>query len=58
MNIKNKCSQCGKELIYFRMVLMMGTKGYRRYALCDKCADKVEKKNALVKKVIAKVEAL
>lgn len=57
MNLKNKCAQCGKELVYFRMVLMMGTKGYRRYALCDKCADKIAKKQK-VEKTIKAVEAL
>jgi hypothetical protein len=58
MNIKNKCTKCGKELVYFRMVLAMGPKGYRRYAYCDKCADQAEKKAQTVRKVIAKLEAL
>lgn len=35
-NIKMKCAGCGKDLIYFRQVLAMGPKGYRRYAFCDK----------------------
>jgi hypothetical protein len=42
-NLKNKCTKCGKELTFYRMVLMMGPKGYRRYAPCDRCAAKVEK---------------
>jgi hypothetical protein len=45
MNLKPKCTQCKKELLYFRMILMMGPRGFRRYAVCDKCAEKVEKKN-------------
>ena len=44
MSLKQKCAKCRKEILYFRMVLMMGPRGFRRYALCDKCADKVEKK--------------
>ncbi len=46
MKPKQKCVICGKELVYFRMVLMMGPKGFRRYACCDKCADKTERKMA------------
>ncbi len=42
-NIKMLCIGCKKQLTYFRMVLMMGPKGYRRYPCCDKCAAKVEK---------------
>lgn len=41
MNLKNKCAVCKKDLVYFRQVLMMGPRGYRRYALCDRCAGKV-----------------
>ena len=42
-NIKMKCVGCAKELTYFHMVLTMGPKGYRRYAMCDRCAMKAEK---------------
>jgi hypothetical protein len=42
MKVKQKCAKCGKELVYFRMVLMMGPRGFRRYACCDECAAKVE----------------
>lgn len=44
-NIKMKCIGCKKELTYFRMVLTVGPKGYRRYAMCDRCAGRVEKRN-------------
>lgn len=43
-NLKMKCAICKKELVYFRQVLMMGPKGYRRYACCEKCAVKVGKR--------------
>jgi hypothetical protein len=33
-----KCPKCGKPMMEFRMVLMMGPKGYRRYAVCPGCA--------------------
>jgi hypothetical protein len=44
MNLKQRCAVCKKEILYFRMVLMMGSRGYRRYALCEKCAEKVKEK--------------
>lgn len=43
MNLKQRCAVCKKEVVYFRMVLMMGPKGYRRYQCCDRCAGKVER---------------
>lgn len=44
MNLKPKCTKCKKDVgEKFRMVLMIGPQGYRRYALCDRCAGKVEK---------------
>ena len=43
MNLKQKCAVCKKEVVYYRMVLMMGPKGYRRYQCCDRCAGKVDK---------------
>jgi hypothetical protein len=46
MNLKPKCAVCRKEMLYYRQVLMIGPMGYRRYALCDKCAAKVEKKES------------
>lgn len=46
MNLKPKCLKCKKELVYYRMVLMIGPKEYRRYPLCDRCAAEVEKKTA------------
>jgi hypothetical protein len=47
MNLKQKCAVCKKDLLYFRQVLMMGPKGYWRYACCEKCAAKVELKQKI-----------
>ena len=47
MNLKPKCAMCRKEMLYYRQVLMIGPQGYRRYALCDKCAAKAERKQKL-----------
>ncbi len=38
-----KCIRCGKDLIYFTMVLMMGPRGFRRYPVCDPCKAKIDK---------------
>ena len=46
MNLKPRCVICRKELSQFRNVLMIGPQGYRRYALCNTCAEKVEKKQS------------
>jgi len=35
------CEKCKKVLGQYRMVLMIGSKGYRRYPVCMKCADKL-----------------
>ncbi len=44
MNLKPKCTQCKKELSEkFRMALMMGPQGYRRYAMRESCAAKAGK---------------
>jgi alpha-D-ribose 1-methylphosphonate 5-phosphate C-P lyase len=51
-NLKHKCTVCGKELVYHRQVLMNGPRGFRRYACCDKCADKVEKKQKMEMKKV------
>lgn len=42
MNIKNKCVQCGHELVKGQQTtrLMHGTRGFRSYAVCLKCAGK------------------
>jgi len=45
MNLKPRCVICRKELSQFRNVLMIGPQGYRRYAVCNTCVAKVEKKN-------------
>ncbi|RJP53601.1 MAG: hypothetical protein C4583_04245 [Anaerolineaceae bacterium] len=46
MNLKPKCAVCKKELAEkYRQVLMIGPQGYRRYALCEGCAGKAERKN-------------
>lgn len=40
MNMKMNCIRCGERgLKAYRMVLMMGPKGFRRYAMCLACAD-------------------
>jgi len=36
-----KCLKCKKELGEYRMVLMIGPRGYRHYAVCIPCADKL-----------------
>jgi hypothetical protein len=41
-NLKQRCAVCKKELLYFKMVLMMGPRGFRRYAVCDACKAKME----------------
>jgi hypothetical protein len=40
---KQKCTKCGKDLIYYRLVLMMGPRGFRRYPVCDPCGTAIEK---------------
>jgi len=48
MNLKQKCVQCHKELASgFRMILMMGPQGFRKYAVCGRCAEKVTPSPAL-----------
>jgi hypothetical protein len=37
-----KCAKCGKDLIYFTLVLMMGSRGFRRYPVCEKCKAAIE----------------
>jgi len=44
MNLKQRCAVCKKEVASFRLILMMGSMGYRRYKCCEKCAAKEEKK--------------
>lgn len=48
---KQKCAVCKRELTYYRMVLIMGPRGYRRYAFCNQCAEKIEKKNKEGRKI-------
>lgn len=58
MNLKPKCTQCKKELSEkFRMVLMIGPQGYRRYACCDKCAAKAEMKQKAESKMQSRGDA-
>lgn len=38
---KQNCLKCKKELNEFRMMLMIGPLGYRRYAVCLGCAKKL-----------------
>ena len=42
MNLKQRCAKCRQDLLkdQTKHVLMMGPRGFRRYALCDKCAKK------------------
>jgi len=42
---KQKCVKCGKELLYYNLVLMMGANGFRRYAVCNACQAKMEKRD-------------
>jgi len=42
MTVSQTCQNCGKKISgEFRMVLMMGPKGYRRYAVHPSCAGNV-----------------
>jgi len=42
MNLKTNCTKCGRKgLEEFRMVFMIGPKGYRRYTVCLGCAKKM-----------------
>lgn len=45
--VKQKCTKCGRELLYFTLVLMMGGRGFRRYPVCDKCKAKLKKANKI-----------
>jgi hypothetical protein len=45
MIIKVKCNQCKKEMMTgFKMILQIGPRGFRQYATCEKCADKLKAK--------------
>lgn len=35
------CLKCKKALEEYRMVMMIGPRGYRRYAVCLSCASKL-----------------
>lgn len=41
-NLKQLCAICKKQAAPFKMVLMVGPKGYRTYKLCEKCASKTQ----------------
>jgi hypothetical protein len=41
MATKMTCLKCKKKLEEFRMVLTHGPMGYRRYAMCHPCADRL-----------------
>ena len=42
MNNRIVCNKCGrKNLDEYRMALMMGKQGYRRYSVCLTCAKKL-----------------
>lgn len=36
-NLKLKCARCGAQLVSYRMQLMHGPRGYRKYAVCVVC---------------------
>jgi hypothetical protein len=38
---RQHCLKCNKELKEYRMVLTHGPRGYRKYAVCLACADKL-----------------
>lgn len=40
MNLKQKCAECGRELVKGERTqkLMQGPRGYRKYDVCLKCA--------------------
>lgn len=44
MNIKQKCTKCGRELVKGRrtQMLMQGPRGYRLYDVCLRCAGKTK----------------
>lgn len=42
MNGKINCTKCGKKgLAEYRMALMQGPNGFRRYSVCPSCAVKL-----------------
>lgn len=42
MNAKVNCTKCGKKaLAEYRMALMHGPNGFRRYSVCPSCAIKL-----------------
>lgn len=42
MNAKVNCTKCGKKgLAEYRMALMHGPNGFRRYSVCASCAKKM-----------------
>jgi hypothetical protein len=49
-----KCPKCKKPMMKFRMVLMMGPKGYRRYAVCPSCSGGSESKSTGGRQMAAK----
>jgi predicted nucleic acid-binding Zn-ribbon protein len=47
---KQRCVKCGEMLDSFRMELMMGPKGFRRYAVhVEKCVKKVDASSSRAK---------
>jgi RNase P subunit RPR2 len=42
MNIKQRCAKCKRDLVAgkTKQVMMIGPRGYRRYAVCERCAGK------------------
>jgi hypothetical protein len=49
-----KCPKCKRPMLQFRMVLMMGPKGYRRYAVCINCDGGSEPKKTVGGQRVAK----
>jgi hypothetical protein len=48
-----KCTKCGKSLQNWKLVMMMGPRGYRQYFVCEKCKEKIEKTKKLTVRAMA-----
>ena len=51
-----KCEKCGKTGEYLTPVLMMGSRGFRRYPVCEPCRAKIETPLAFCHPPISKTE--
>ena len=48
---KQKCVKCGKSVQNWKVMLMMGPRGFRQYFVCEACNEKIEKAKKKIFKV-------